>query len=122
MDTFKTHPKYFDKGNSFYFTGVGLNSQYVSIGKDLPKSSRYISVTEDQAIKINEFSDSVDKLTKAKSELYRDIENALFNLRTYNNVKEQFPEAFLLLPPSLISTSVSLNISDIRCKLDKNNC
>lgn len=50
--------------------------------------------------------------------LRKEIENAVFNLRTYKAVQENFPEAFEYLPTQKTTSALALNISDLRNRIN----
>lgn len=45
--------------------------------------------------------------------LVLDLETTIFGLRTYNNAKINFPEAFTFFPEEKHSVALSLNIPDL---------
>lgn len=69
---------------------------------------------DDIATQVMTLSDKASKLMKKRDTLRKDIQNSLLSLRTYNKVKENFPEAFKYLPDSNISTALTINLSAIR--------
>jgi hypothetical protein len=122
---FGKNPKYFRTTSAIYINGPGLPQGYktYSIGDPLPSiNGDRITVTELYSTDIEKNEDAINTKSKEINELFDNIEAALINLRTYNNVEKEFPEAFKLLPPASINTGLMVNIKDIRCKLDKANC
>jgi hypothetical protein len=123
MVLFATQKKFFKvvgflkiNGNGFNFQGFPLIGSFPDNGDTYCKD---FSVKECDLIK-KQF-DIVQKLKLEIEKLTFDIETALINYRTYNNIEKEFPEAFKLLPLRQ-TTALVINIKDIRCKLDKANC
>jgi len=123
---FKKHKGFLYTTTSIRLIGSGLPVGYKSyqLTKVLPQcnSCGQFPMNDEQADVIINFSNKIEDLEKSTHELQNNIEAALFNLRTYNNVEKEFPEAFKLLPASKVNTGLMVNIKDIRCKLDKGNC
>lgn len=123
MQQFEKYPSYFKKRISFELKEHGFNYERFSLEKNLPENSEnyYIQVTAGDSSILRIEKDKVQDMTDELNRLRLDIENAIFNLRTYNNVEKEFPEAFKLLPKQQ-TTALIVNLKDIRCKLDKANC
>ena len=60
----------------------------------------------------NDWDDSDKEYRKLKEE----IQNSLITLRTYNRIRQAFPEAYALLPVEG-STAISVCVNDVRNKL-----
>ncbi len=123
--TFSTNPEYFRTTSAIYIDGDGLPQGYktYSLGSNLPcVQKERIQVATKDANKIQANEDKIADKVKEIRDLQESIEIALYNLRTYNKVQAEFPEAYKLLPPPNFNTSLMVNIKDIRCKLDKANC
>lgn len=125
-DGFKKHKGFFHTSSSIRLSGSGLTQgyRYYALNKNYPvcNSCPVFPVSDEQANTIIEFETQIEEKTKSMRELFNNIEAALINLRTYNNIEKEFPEAFALLPKQAVNTALAINIKDIRCKLDKANC
>lgn len=123
---FHKNKDYFSTCYSIRIQGEGVSDAYTyySIGEELPTSNKKDRIqlppkTAEKAVKL---IDSIrDKKTEIEK-LSREIQIALYNLRTYKNVETEFPEAFKYLPEAKVNTALAINIKDIRCKLDNANC
>ncbi len=123
MKVFKSHPDFLHTTSRINFEAPGIDKyQGYNLLKYLPFASKKTTVTSEQANKIIDFDNAIADKKKEISELKTGIEVALFNLRTYNNVEKEFPEAFKLLPVSQANTGLMVNIKSIRCKLDPSTC
>jgi len=116
VELFKKYPNYFYTRRNFQLSGNGFNWKSVSTSKDLPSiNGSFIPNATDAVILL----DAINIIDTKKSEYHKltsEIENALFSLRTYKRVQENFPEAFVFLPNS-ISNKLVVNISDLRNKI-----
>lgn len=121
LKQFKKYPDFFYSNKSFYLSGIGLNHKNVSFDVYMPRKSQTMLVDDVNAKWFELAFNVIEQKQKELGDFKIQIEIALFNLRTYNNVEKQFPEAFKFLPPKQTS-AVMINIKDIRCKLDKANC
>lgn len=123
LKCFKTNCSYINFQSSIRIIGSGFEKyNNYSLSKELPYNGSYLEVSEADGEMILSMDNIIDDKKRAMNELDKSIEVALFNLRTYNNVEKEFPEAFKLLPKQSINTSLAINLKDIRCKLDKGNC
>jgi len=115
LDCFEKHPSYFDTRTSVQLSGNGFQWESINFGKELPVFRNFTpdAVT---AKKIMILKNKVEDSKKNLSDLQKEIENALFGLRTYKRVEENFPEAFAFLP-NKITTSLAINLTDIRQKI-----
>jgi len=120
---FKTNRSYINFQSSIRIVGCGFNhyNNYI-LTKELPYNGNYLEVDDTDGDIIKSLDAEIDDSRNKIKELSHSIEIALFNLRTYNNVEKEFPEAFKLLPKQSVNTALAINLKDIRCKLDKNNC
>ena len=113
----KKNPEYFTFTRNFCLSGNGFNYLSVFTHKRLPCAGNNFRPNEKDAKEImlvsNKFDNMVDEIKKLKLE----IETAIFNLRTYKAVEENFPEAFLLLP-KVTNSAIMVNLSEIRNKLN----
>jgi hypothetical protein len=112
------YPSYVRTSQNVRLFGNGFNHENINTPKSFPCTdySKTYTPTEKEAAEwiklLNDYKDGKDNLRKLSSE----IESALYNLKTYKAVQENFPEAYELLPEK-VSTSLSVNISDIRQKI-----
>ena len=120
---FETKRKYFKTKNYLKINGNGFNFTPFSMVGLLPDNNDiYCSeFSVKECDKIHRQFNIVEDCKKEIDKLRFDIQTAIFNLRTYNNVEKEFPEAFKLLPIRQ-TTALVVNLKDIRCKLDKSNC
>ena len=117
MDLFKKHPNYFEKTSSFRISGNGFNYEYLQTKNSIPYcGNNSFTPTAEQAKPLMELNNKITDLKKKKSELFREIQNLLYNLRTYSKVISEFPEAEPFLPKT-ITNKLIVNISDIRNQL-----
>ncbi len=118
LPVFKKWLVWFDSTSQIRIEGPGLSQgyKYYNIGESLPKNTDSIVITAEQAADII----AIEK--EERSQLRESIEVILFNLRTYKNVQEKFPEAAKYLPAQKTPAPVMILLKDIRCKLDKVNC
>lgn len=116
LSSYSNFPDYFSTYNYVRLVGNGFNYRNFNINEKLPLTKSEFNPDEKQAKKlselVNKYDDFRDKLNKLETELI----NAIFNLKTYKSVEENFPEAFLLLP-KIENNKVMINLSDIRNKL-----
>lgn len=117
-ELYEKHPSYVRTSQNVRLFGNGFNHENISTPRGFPciDYSKTYTPTEKEAadwIKLlNDYKDGKDNLRKLSSE----IESALYNLKTYKAVQDNFPEAYELLPEK-VSTSLSVNLSDIRQKI-----
>lgn len=71
------------------------------------------TVAADLLKKFNE----IEEKRSVVQELEYNLKEAIFNLRTYKKLEDDFPEAFLLIPKKE-NCSLQTNLSDIRKKLN----
>jgi len=116
IDAHKKNPNYFRQRQDFQLSGNGFKYEYVNCMNNVPYISNCFLPDEASAFVIRGMLDKIEDKLKAYQKLFKEIEIALFQLRTYKRVEENFPEAFLLLP-NQTTTAISLNISDLRQKL-----
>lgn len=117
LDLFKKHPNYFNTTYSFRLSGNGLNYEYLQTKNSIPYTGNnsFLPSIEEAELLLS-LNNKINDLKQKKSELFREIENLLYNLRTYSKVNSEFPEATPYLP-NLITNKLSVNISDVRDKL-----
>ena len=114
------YPKFITTSSTVIISGNGWNFERVYLNKYLPSpnSSQFEFLPNPKIANrlLLIFNEIKDKKT-AIEELQNDLENTIFNLRTYKSVQENFPEAYELLP-KIANNSVQLNLSDIRNRLN----
>jgi len=113
---YNKHKTYFDTNSSVRFNGNGFNFQYFNMPKSLPLPDRMISPNDEDSKGILAQFNNIQNKDKELKLLRKEIEVALFNLRTYNQVEKEFPEAFPHLPKPP-NTALIVNIKSIREKL-----
>jgi len=123
LQMYHDNPKWFKTLSSIKLNTLGFNYEFFGMMESLPdnNSMYYMPITPEEAEKIHQQDDLLKQLKKDYETLTKEIKIAVFNLRTYNNVEKEFPEAFKLLPTRQ-TTALIVNLKDIRCKLDKANC
>lgn len=123
MVAYKTYEEWFDTCNQILLKGVGITPgyNYYRIGDALPKNTQFLELTDEQVKEILRLEGSIKSKKGEIESLRNQIKTALLTYRTYKNIEDNFPEAFVLLPVR-VSTLPMINIKDIRCKLDKANC
>lgn len=121
---YKKWMEWFDSTSSIIINGPGLTQgyKYYNIGESLPKNKGRIEVDANQADDIVMLENKITVKKKEYNELKSSIEAILFNLRTYKNVCDKFPEAAKYLPAQKTPAPIMITLKDIRCKLDKANC
>jgi hypothetical protein len=120
MKAFKSNGSYINSQQTMYITGAGFDRWFkVTMEKTLPYNGESLEVNDVDGNAIKDADNLIQDKIRAKEELRQNIEVALFNLRTYNNVEKEFPEAFKLLPKQSVNTALAINLKDIRSKLIK---
>jgi hypothetical protein len=90
------------------------------LNKSGESGTKTIDVSEYKEADIRAWQALKNKITDAKDtaeRLQKDIENLLYNLKTYAKVSEQFPEALEYLPKADSKALPALPIDDIRQRL-----
>jgi len=114
---FENAPNYFNTSNSVQISGNGFNWQSLGFTKKMPvlrNCSHQLSDKEASDF-LKKYNTIEDKKSKCRDLIY-EIETALFSLRSYKKIGEQFPEAIPFLPEK-ITSALAINISDIQYKL-----
>lgn len=83
-------------------------------GKSLPLKSEYIDFERSIIESIASKQDQIVKLQTDYKKAIREVENAIFNLRTVANVKKELPEAIPFLPQPGQTTALTVRIDKIR--------
>lgn len=121
LDFFEKYPQYTETSQSIRISGNGFNYEYEVIDKELPsKRGQNFQYTpsEEIAKSLLEKKNEIEKLKIETESLRKEIESTIFNLKTYKYVQENFPEAFEYFPTQKITTALSLNISDLRNRIN----
>ena len=120
LNLFVKHPNYITTCNSVQISGNGWDFQTIVLNRSLPSDNNYriqfVPDVETAAILLTKYKE-IEESRKEVRELELDLSNAIFNLRTYKSVEENFPEAFLLLP-KIVNHSLQINLSDIRNRIN----
>ena len=120
-DMFKEYPEYVNSvSNSIQIEGEFIDNwslKHRHISETIPHKNKPILVTKNQSKKIRNLFDKEERMRLEINKLRREIENAVFNLRTYSRCEKEFPEAFKFLPKKNITTALQVNVQDIRSKL-----
>jgi len=116
VELFKKYPNYFRTRSGFQLSGNGFDWKSVTSSKELPCINGSFQPNEKDAVILQKSINEIDKKKLEYKKLHSEIETALFGLRTYKRVEENFPEAFIFLPNS-ISNKLIVNISDLRNKI-----
>lgn len=101
--------------------GLPLGYKWYALAGTYPKNEAVVHVNPQDAQTVLRYENQLETLNQQANDLEREIGNALLNLRTYKNVEQEFPEAAALLPVKE-NSAIAINLKDIRCKLDANNC
>jgi len=116
LQLFEKFPDYVKTRRGLQCTGNGFEWQTLDFNKELPAYKNCFSPDELDAKELLELA---NKIKDKKQELFKlkaEIENVVFNLRTFKRVEIEFPEAVPFLPTT-VSTALMVNISDLRNKL-----
>lgn len=116
----KKYPNYVQTVNYVYFSGFGFNYEGVSVVKKVIEQSSNsranLTLDKDLAGELIKFKRVVDDLKKERAELKREIQNALLTLRSFSEIKKQFPEAAKYLP-NAEKRELVVDLQSIRNKL-----
>jgi len=116
LKCYEKFPNYFEARNEVSVSGNGFNYQRLFFTKKLPTSSSHYLPNSVDCESLLKKENAIQDKSKEISKLRTDIEVALFSLRSYKRIIEQFPEAEPFLPEK-ISNALAINISDIQSKL-----
>lgn len=116
LQLFEKYPDYVETRSSMQMSGNGFQYQSLSLNKSFPAKNHVFLPNEKDAkmllLLVNEISDKKSEHSKLKQE----VSALLFNLKTYNRVNSEFPEATPFLPKT-VTSALMVNISDLREKL-----
>ena len=118
MDCYEKNPDFFNTTRSFYMYGKGWHSETIASSKKLPKNNFFSAekLNEADSNKLLKERQLIDDKKLEAKKLLKEIEVALYSLRTYTRISEHLPEAIPFLP-SATSTALQVNLSDIRKKI-----
>lgn len=116
LDFGATHPSYIRKVSNVTVEGNGFNYINFTFKTPIIKSNNGFSPSAKQAEILSKLRDDWDNSDKEYRKLREEIQNSLITLRTYNRIKQAFPEAYALLPNEGV-TAISVCVDDIRGKL-----
>ena len=118
LETYKKFKPFFRESIEIIVDGNGLSYEYIELSKRYPygNSKTYLP-NEVDAKTFRKLIDKRNDLVKQRRELKEELSNAIFNLKTYKAVQENFPEAFEFLPKENKNTALAINISEIRQKI-----
>ena len=117
IDFYKKYPNYVETRQTFLLSGNGFDYKYLYTKNSIPSFKSSFIPNERDAIILHGLWNDISNKEKEYKKLLSEIEIALFSLRTYKRVKENFPEAFVFLPNS-VSNKLVVNISDLRNKIN----
>lgn len=114
----KKFPEYVSKETHISFSEKWFEYQwknfYFPEGKSLPLKSEYLEVEREVLKQIEAKQDHISKLENEYRQARREVENAIFNLRTVANVKKELPEAIPFLPEPGQTTALTVRIDKVR--------
>lgn len=120
IEAHKKHPSYFDTISTVYVQGKGFT------GQPIPTSDKFISSNDNYSTTIDITDDEHnilwdayidhENVQKQYDKLRSTISNTIYQLRTYSQITQQFPEAVPFLPTKT-TTALSIPINDIRAQL-----
>lgn len=116
---FKSNPGYITKESYVKISGNGWNFQSFSLRNSIPSPNRNTHQFTPELKLATELMKEYNHFEELKTEykkLFEEVERTLYNLRTYNKIKEVFPEAAEFLPKSK-ETQITINLTDLRNRL-----
>lgn len=121
-EAFEKYPNYFTTSSCVKFAGNGFNHEILWTSEKFIKpegsyGNTIIEPTDAEAKIVKPLYEDFKKKQGDYTSLANKIEVTLNNLKTYNKVKTDFPEAFDFLPPKN-STALAIPIEDIRKQLE----
>lgn len=117
---FTKYPEWFYTRQVVSFFGHGFRFESVTVEKPVivNTSNRDANLTLTDAIanKLTKFKRKYEKADADCKELKRETEQALINLRTFQRIRENIPEAAPFLPPPM-SNALVVNVDALNKKL-----
>jgi hypothetical protein len=118
MSVFENYPNYINTNSYFYVSGEGLFERRVATAIIPNSGSSKITLTPEQSKVILKLSNELDDLKFTYSDMNNAIQSSLLSMKTYNRVKQEFPEAYVFLPDVKLSgTSLLVPLDNIRSQL-----
>tara|TARA_R110000772_G_C13170340_1_gene426984 strand:- start:50 stop:562 length:513 start_codon:yes stop_codon:yes gene_type:complete len=105
---------------NFYISGQGISRTYESISQYLPYvgGNASVELPKGASTKVEKLMDKAKKMEDNIYSLKNEINASLLALGTFKRVQEQFPEAAEFLPKTSMPTSLVVNISKLRTKIN----
>lgn len=123
MEAFAKHPDYIAQKQNARVYGEDIADYAVeNFEKPVPYDGVWDNKVTLTKAESKEYKKLLDQSRELKSEidsLQYKIEIALYNLRSYKKIREEFPEAGEYLPDGEKKTELMVQVSDIRSKLKK---
>lgn len=117
---YKEHPKFIKTNYYVEVSGNGFQYQRIMLDSSFPsKNGERLQLLPDPetAMQLLSRFDQITDMKESVEKLQCELVNAIFNLKTYKSVEENFPEAFLLLP-KIENNLLQINLSDIRNRIN----
>lgn len=113
---FEKYPMYIETYGYFNVRGQGISgAPCVNLKKSIPSSTNYLELNAKESEKFLKLKyEEVDAKSKYEN-LLSEVKTALINCKTYNRVKELFPEAYEHLPAKY--PPPALNLTEVRKKI-----
>ncbi len=118
-DTFAKHPEWFNTRTRVDFSGHGFRWEQVQTSNAVicnGGQNANLELTDKLATQLFKAKEKWRKADEAVKELQKETDQALINLRTFKNIRENIPEAAPFLPPPM-SNSLVVNVDSLNRKL-----
>jgi hypothetical protein len=116
-ECFKSNPKFIKTDQSFRFTGLGFNHEWISTLMEIPSTTQYIGLDQEDSFfaeKAIKMSNAIDKQKDRIKNLKAHIESALLSFGTVKKASEMFSECAEFLPKDEKFMPPSVNLGKIR--------
>jgi hypothetical protein len=116
-ECFKENPKFIKTDQSFRFTGIGFNHEWISTLTPIPSTTQYLNINQEDSFfaeKAIKMSNAIDKQKEEIKNLRAHIENALLSFGTIKKASEMFSECAEFLPKDEKFMPPSVNLGKIR--------
>lgn len=110
--------RYLKTDQSISISGPGIKHAYETLTNTVPTKGSGIELPKELASKVEKLIQKSDKMWNEIKELRNEINASLLALGTFKRVQEQFPEAAQFLPKTSVSTSLVVNVSKLREKIN----
>ena len=110
--------KYLNREQSIYVSGAGIKGTYETLNNEVPAKGGGVELPKELASKVEKLTQKSDKMWKEINQLQNEINASLLALGTFKRIKEQFPEAAEFLPKTSMPTSLVVNVSKLRAKIN----